>query len=132
MNEEEFYQLIDKSIKTIPSELLEKIENVAIVVEEWPSAHQLEKIFKRGERGMLLGLYEGIPKTRRGNYGIGPTLPDKITIFKKPLEMFSKDQADLEKNVRDTVVHEIAHHFGMDEDDIRNAKSRLKDKKAVC
>jgi len=98
------------------------LENVAIVIEDWPNSHQLRNL-KLSKNNLLFGLYEGVPQTRRGRYGIGATLPDKITIFKLPLMMVSGDYQMLKKNVADTVVHEIAHHFGMSEDDIRKPKN---------
>ena len=79
---------------------------------------------KRGERGLLLGLYQGIPQTKRRNYGVGPTLPDKITIFKYPLLRISRSYEEAIANIKATVIHEIAHHFGMSEEDIHKARRR--------
>jgi predicted Zn-dependent protease with MMP-like domain len=120
-----FEKLIRKAIRKIPEEFIEKIENVEIVSQDWPYPYQIDFLRKRGEKGLLLGLYEGVPQTKRGRYGVGPTLPDKITIFKKPLVMISKDLNNLEKNVINTVVHEIAHHFGMSEKEIRDVLSDI-------
>ena len=125
MEDEIFEEMISRAVKKIPSEFLDKLQNVEIVSQNWPNAYQIDFLRKRGERGMLLGLYEGVPQTKRGSYGIGPTLPDKITIFKNPLLAISKNIFELEKNVRSTVVHEIGHHFGMSEKDIRNAVSKV-------
>ena len=122
MNDDEFQKLVDEAVTSIPKEFLEKLENVAIVIEDWPNSHQLRNL-KLSKNNLLFGLYEGVPQTRRGRYGIGATLPDKITIFKLPLMMVSGDYQMLKKNVADTVVHEIAHHFGMSEDDIRKPKN---------
>lgn len=122
MNDDEFQKLVDEAVVSIPKEFLEKLENVAIVIEDWPNSHQLRNL-KLSKNNLLFGLYEGVPQTRRGRYGIGATLPDKITIFKLPLMMVSGDYQMLKKNVADTVVHEIAHHFGMSEDDIRKPKN---------
>ena len=104
----------------MPKEFAEKLDNLNVVVADWPTPTQ-----HRGKRGLLLGLYEGIPATRRGNrYGIGGAIPDKITIFKIPILMISKTREDIKKNIRDTVIHEIAHHFGLDEDAIRAKTGR--------
>jgi len=103
-------------IRTV-EEFTEKLENVSVVVEDYPNQHQLKKV---GTGGMLLGLYEGVPKTKRGRYGIGATLPDKITIFKIPILAISRSIEQLKENVRNTVIHEIAHHFGMSEARIRH------------
>ena len=108
----DFYELVERALEGLPPELAELLDNVAIVVDDWPDpASQLA-----GDENAdtLYGLYEGVPLTERGSgyYGI---LPDKITIFRGPLE---RDfwQEELEEQIRITVVHEIAHHFGFDED----------------
>lgn len=112
MDEEEFEKYVHEAIASLPEEFREKIENVEILVEDYSM------------RGTLLGLYEGIPKTRRGQYGVGPTLPDRITIFRYPILMMSRSKAHAIDLIRDTVKHEIAHHFGMDEKTVRNAEAR--------
>jgi len=115
MDDNEFGKIVDGAVKSLPKEFLEKLENVAIVIEDWPS----------GERGLLFGLYQGIPKTKRGGYGIGPTLPDKITIFKIPILMTSESHSDAEAKIKDTVIHEIGHHFGLSDHEIRRAQGKL-------
>ena len=122
MDDTDFEILINKALEDLPKEFLDKLENVSVVIQDWPSIYQGKEQIKRGQRGLLLGLYEGIPQTKRGNYGIGGALPDKITIFKIPIQMISQTSSEIEENVRDTVMHEIAHHFGMDEESIRNTK----------
>jgi predicted Zn-dependent protease with MMP-like domain len=124
MDDEEFEKLINHAIGSLPKELLEKLENVSIVIADWPSSEQLLTLKKGGQGGLLLGLYEGIPQTRRGRYGIGTTLPDKITLFKIPLLKISKSYDGLKENVRNTVLHEIGHHFGMSEEAIKKASER--------
>jgi predicted Zn-dependent protease with MMP-like domain len=125
MDDELFDELIRRSIRKIPKEFLERLENVEIVSQDFLYPHQIQFLRERGEKGLLLGLYEGIPQTKRGRYGIGATLPDKITIFKKALISISTDIHQLETNVRKTVVHEIAHHFGMTEEEIHKAVSDI-------
>jgi predicted Zn-dependent protease with MMP-like domain len=124
MDDQEFGKLIDKAVNEIPEEFLKQIENVSIVIEDYPTRFQLEKIQAIGRGFMLLGLYEGVPKTKRGRYGIGGTLPDKITIFKMPMISIAKSYNDLVKIVKNTVWHEIAHHFGMDEKAVREAERK--------
>jgi len=119
MNDEKFEKLIEIALETLPKEFKEKLENVSIIIQEWPNNLQMRKHV--GGKGLLLGLYEGIPQTRRGSYGIGGPLPDKITIFKIPILMISKSADDVKINVRETVVHEIAHHFGMNDMEIKSA-----------
>jgi predicted Zn-dependent protease with MMP-like domain len=106
----DFYKLVERALEGLPPELSRLLDNVAIVVDDWPEYST--PLVAGGET--LYGLYEGVPLTERGAgyYGF---LPDKITIFRGPLERDFATQA-LEKQVRITVVHEIAHYFGFDEE----------------
>jgi predicted Zn-dependent protease with MMP-like domain len=107
----DFYELVEKALEGLPPELSELLDNVAIVVDEWPDYST--PLVPGDTGGTLYGLYEGVPLTERGA-GYYGTLPDKITIFRGPLERdFPQDE--LEEQIRITVVHEIAHHFGIDE-----------------
>lgn len=121
MEREKFEQLVDEGIKAIPKRFLEKLDNVDIVVEDIPNVYQLNKLNLDGN-SMLFGLYEGVPKTKRENYG--QVLPDKITVFQKPIEEVSHSEEEIKEIVKNTVWHEIAHHFGMDEKEIREAERR--------
>ena len=124
MDDSDFENAIAQAIKDLPQEFKDKLDNVAIVAADWPTEAQLQVLTKRGERGLLLGLYQGIPQTKRRNYGVGPTLPDKITFFKYPLLRISQSYEDTIVNIKKTVIHEIAHHFGMSEEDIYKARRR--------
>jgi len=124
MDDEEFESLVDEAIDSIPSEFREKLENVSIFVENLPNIYQINKLQGKGFRGLLLGLYEGVPHTKRGRYGVGATLPDKITIFRRPILAVARSPEHLKELVRKTVIHEIAHHFGMSEEMISDAKSK--------
>src|ERR671911_2527525 len=108
----DFYELVERALGGLPPELSELLDNVAIVVDDWPDYST--PLVADGPEETLYGLYEGVPLTQRGA-GYYGYLPDKITIFRGPLE---RDFAtwDLEEQVRITVVHEIAHYFGFDEE----------------
>lgn len=108
----DFYELVERALEGLPPELSRLLDNVAIVVDDWPDYST--PLVADGPDDTLYGLYEGVPLTERGAgyYGF---LPDKITIFRGPLERdFQTDE--LEEQVRITVVHEIAHYFGFDEE----------------
>lgn len=121
LSREKFEQIVEEGIKAIPEKFLEKLSNVAIVIEDEP------KSGRKNKSVLLLGLYEGVPQLRRGvNYSA--VLPDKITIFKKPIESLARSEEEIKKIVRDTVWHEIAHHFGMDEHRVRRAESSRRKK----
>ena len=107
-----FEQLVLKAVGTLPDEFAAKLENIDVVVQDWPTAEQLRRA-GLSHRQSLLGLYEGVPLTKRGrHYGLVP--PDKITIFQKPIEAKCR-QRDIEiaAEIAKVVKHEIAHHFGI-------------------
>lgn len=104
-----FERMVEDALSSLPPELLSYVDNVQIVIEDVPP----EDVVDGGE-GVLLGLYEGVPRTERG--WDAPLLPDRITLFRKPLEARARSRAELDVVVQDTVVHEIAHHFGIDDD----------------
>jgi predicted Zn-dependent protease with MMP-like domain len=108
-----FEELVADALDSIPPELAEQMENVAVLVEDWPTREQLG-----GRGGTLLGLYEGIALTDRSPIGYAGVLPDRITVFRGPLCERAEDEEDLARQVRVTVVHEIAHHFGIDDDQL--------------
>lgn len=113
MERERFEQLVDEGIAAIPEKFRRLLDNVAVVIEDEPPAGQ-----------DLLGLYEGVPKPERG-HNYTSVLPDKITIFMNPvLEEAGGDGEMVRKIVRDTVWHEIAHHFGFDDEEIEAAEER--------
>lgn len=103
-----FRQLVADGLDQIPEELGRLMENVAVVVEDWPTPEQLA-----GRRGTLLGLYEGVALTRRSPLSYGGVPPDKITIFRGPISGLARDETELASMVTTTVVHEVAHHFGL-------------------
>jgi predicted Zn-dependent protease with MMP-like domain len=112
---ERFEALVADALDEIPAELASAMENVAVVVDDWPRPDQLD-----GRSGTLLGLYEGIPLTRRDPIGYGGVLPDRITIFRGPLCARATDEADLAARVRTTVLHEVGHHFGLSDGRLRD------------
>lgn len=119
MEKEKFEELVKQGIEAIPKRFLEKLDNVDIVIEDEPTEEQMKKLRIRKDI-KLFGLYEGIPQTKRGFYS--GVLPDKITIFKKPIEEVCFSDEQIKEQVRKTVWHEIAHHFGMSEERVRRAE----------
>jgi predicted Zn-dependent protease with MMP-like domain len=109
-----FEELVADALDSIPPDLGDELENVAVVIEDWPTPEQLE-----GRGGTLLGLYEGVPLTERGPLSYAGVMPDHITIFRGPLCELARDEGDLAAQVRVTVLHEIGHYFGMDDDQLR-------------
>jgi predicted Zn-dependent protease with MMP-like domain len=118
MEKERFEALVAHAVETLPEEFLERLENVDVVVEDYPSPTQLQHSGTR-KNFTLLGLYEGVPLTERhSNYGM--VAPDKITIFQKTIEsIYGSDDLAIQKEVGIVVRHEIAHHFGISDARLR-------------
>lgn len=127
MTDQEFEQLVEDGIAAIPEQFRQLVNNAAIVIADEPTSAQRHAMrLKHGHT--LLGLYEGVPQSERGNHYSG-VLPDKITIFRRPIEAAANgDIAQIRDIVCDTVWHELAHHFGMNEREVRalEAKRRRK------
>lgn len=115
MTREEFEKLVTQAIEGLPEKFLDRLDNIVIMVESWPSPQTLQHIGVR-PRGLLFGLYQGTPKTKRTK---GTVFPDKITIFAGPILVVSRTKDDVRNKVSSVVKHEIAHHFGLDEASIR-------------
>jgi predicted Zn-dependent protease with MMP-like domain len=127
MEKEEFDALVARAIENLPPEFQRKLENVDIVVEDWPAPRQLRQA-KHIHPTQLLGLYQGVPQTRRGErYGM--VLPDKISIFQKPIEAQCRFGDEIEAKVEEVVRHEIAHHFGLDEKALRKIEGEKRRRK---
>jgi predicted Zn-dependent protease with MMP-like domain len=111
MERQKFEVLVFRAVEALPPEFRSNLENVDIIVEDWPSPNQISQlglIYK----SQLLGLYEGVPQTKRGSrYNL--VLPDKITIFQKPIEMKCRSEKEIEREIGRVIRHEIAHHFGI-------------------
>ena len=111
MNRERFEWLVVRAVDSLPEEFSTKLENIDVVVEDQPTPSQLaEAELKRGET--LLGLYQGVPLTKRSRH-YGLVVPDKITIFQKPIEAECKNDTEVKAEIQRVVQHEIAHHFGI-------------------
>ena len=121
LRRERFYELVMKVIDELPSEFQDKLENLDVIVADWPTPSQLARSNIRSRFG-LLGLYEGVPHTRRDR-GYGMVLPDKITIFRKPIEARCRSWKEIEEEIGRVVRHEIAHHFGIEERRLRKIES---------
>ncbi len=112
----EFERMVGDALDEIPDALASEMQNVAVMVEDWPTAAQLARL-PRGST--LLGLYEGVPLTARGPLSYNGVAPDRLTIFQGPLSQRARDLDALAASVRVTVLHEVGHYFGMDDARLR-------------
>jgi predicted Zn-dependent protease with MMP-like domain len=114
MNQEDFERAVAEAIEELPRDLRRQIANVAFVVEEWPDAETLEEADVESPDD-LFGYYHGVPLTgRTAHYGM--VLPDKISIYRQPIMRECQDDAEVREQIRQTVRHELAHYFGIDDD----------------
>ena len=116
----EFEVLVSEVLESMPEEFVRQLDNVGVVVETWPNQDDLQSV-GAGAGVTLYGLYRGVAKTRRANYS--GVLPDKIVIYAGPiLAHFGGNPDTVKAQVRETVLHEIGHHFGMSEQEIHRAQ----------
>jgi predicted Zn-dependent protease with MMP-like domain len=115
ISDEQFDQLISEALISLPGEHVKNIENIAIVMQDWPSEEQRQQLQLRNDQ-TLFGLYEGVPLTKR--QGLPKTLPDKITLFKGPITANAEYESDLREQIRHTLWHEIGHYYGLDHERI--------------
>lgn len=109
LNAEEFEKLVVDELDLLPDEMVDGLENVVFVTEDRPEDGSLD----------LLGLYDGVDLTRRDNYGFGE-LPDRIILYREPLLAVASDLEDLKDQIHVTLVHEIAHFYGIDDDELHD------------
>ena len=112
MDRQDFESLVHEALEDIPKDFKKKMKNIEIVIEDWAREKGLPQ--KRSRFSTYLGLYQGVPLSKRGpHYSF--VLPDKITLYQKAIESVSTNREELKKTVRKVVIHEIGHHFGLNE-----------------
>ena len=116
MDEKRFRKLVVEALDNLPKEFAEKLNNVSVVVEDSPTPAQLKSL-RLTPRALLFGLYQGVPQPKRGIYY--SNIPDKITIFKNSIEKVSTTEEEVRAQVRATVIHEIGHHFGLSDQELK-------------
>jgi len=117
LTRKEFEEIVVSSLKRLPKFFREKMKNVDVVIENQASKDLLSDMGIRSPFE-LLGLYQGIPLDRRGFY-YGNVLPDKITLFQTPIESMCRTKEEVEEKVKEVVIHEVGHYFGLDEERLR-------------
>ncbi len=108
-----FESLVEEALESLPDGFRRKMQNVAVIVDDLPTREQARA--SGGDRRSLLGLYEGEPLTERGAF-FDPPYPDRITLFQSNIEAICRTEAEVREEIRRTVLHEVGHHFGIDDD----------------
>ncbi len=120
MDREAFEELVAEALDQLPADFAARLENVEVVIEDEPSSDLLREMNLDPRRDTLFGLYQGVPLNERGaTYGM--VLPDKITIFYRPLVRSYRSPGAIRRQIIKTVVHEVGHFFGLDDDEIRES-----------
>jgi predicted Zn-dependent protease with MMP-like domain len=115
----EFEKLVARAVERLPPKFLARLQNVEVVIESRPSHDELAQAGVE-PGGTLLGLYQGVPQTERGSW-YGSVLPDRIVVYQRPIEEVAGTLREIRRQVRITLMHEIGHHFGLDEDELSEA-----------
>jgi predicted Zn-dependent protease with MMP-like domain len=121
MPNDAFEEIVEEALMSLPEEFSRKLENIEVVVEDEPSEELLRKLGLR--RGALLGLYHGVPLKRRSVWA-APTLPGRISIYRNAILATSRAREDIRRRIREVVIHEIGHHFGLSDRDMRSTGHR--------
>jgi len=121
MTTTDFQEIAQETIDNLPEEFKSQLDNVEIVVENFPNEEEIDQAHIP-PHNLLLGLYQGVPKTQRFSYA---ALPDKITIFKQPILLCATGHKNIKKTIHDVVLHEIGHHFGLSEEDLQHIKEKM-------
>jgi predicted Zn-dependent protease with MMP-like domain len=120
MSAEEFEQVVEEALDHLPQRFSDMLANIAVVVEEEPTEEDLELLEDEEEDedddDELLGIYRGVPLTER-SYGM-PLLPDQVAIFRGPILRIARNRREAVREIRDTVIHELGHYFGLGDDDM--------------
>ncbi|MBZ5657151.1 MAG: metallopeptidase family protein [Acidobacteriia bacterium] len=124
MTRDHFIRLVEGVLESLPGKFRERIHNLAVLVEDRP--RQSRKSRRAAEKGglgkprhLVLGVYQGRPATQRSVFDL-PTGPDRIVLYQKNIEAVCSNQAEIRHEVRQTVLHELGHYFGMDEDQLKD------------
>jgi predicted Zn-dependent protease with MMP-like domain len=120
MTREEFNKTVAEVMDSLPREFRRRIQNVAVLVEDFPPGQQSVEAGKK-KGGLLLGLFQGIPLTQQSTFQL-PTGPNHIVLYQKNIEAICRNKAQVRDQIRRTVIHEFGHYFGMTEEQLRNAQ----------
>lgn len=118
MSATDFEAVVRQALEAIPSDLQAAIENVAVTVENQPSIEDLLSVGLNPKTDTLLGLYQGVPLPERGPSTYGLDLPDRIVVYRRPLLEACASRRELLAEIRDTVIHELGHYFGLPEEEL--------------
>jgi predicted Zn-dependent protease with MMP-like domain len=124
MNRERFVKVVEKVLDTLPRRFRERIHNVAVLVEDYPPEQRTPTGRPRGStsgrsRRLVLGVFVGVPATQKSVFDL-PRGPDQVVLYQKNIEAVCRDEREISNQIRRTVIHELGHYFGLDEDQLKD------------
>ena len=119
MERERFVRLVEEVLDSLPEKFRERIQNLAVMVEDRPPRSTVRRKIGGGRQGLILGVYQGIPATQKSVFDL-PHGPDRIVIYQKNIEAICRTEAEIRHEVRQTVLHELGHYFGMSEEELKD------------
>lgn len=119
METEEFVRVAEEVLDSLPKEFRERIHNLLITVEDRPPQDMLRKRRAKGQTGLVLGIYQGVPATKRSNFDLMHP-PDRIVLYQRNIEAVCRHDAEIRHQIRQTVFHELGHYFGMTEEQLKD------------
>jgi predicted Zn-dependent protease with MMP-like domain len=117
MERENFIKVVEETLDSLPRQFRSRIRNVAVLVEDFPPDQPLAQLGQ--QRQLVLGLFHGVPKTKRSSFDL-PTGPDHIVLYQKNIEAVCSNETEVREQIRRTVIHELGHYFGMDENQLKD------------
>ena len=129
MERDEFEEVIEEAIASLPEEFARRLQNIEVVAEDEPSEDVLQKL--RLQRGQLLGLYHGVPLKKQSVWS-GPALPGRISIYRNPILSVSRTREDTRERIRNVVIHEVGHHFGLSDSEMNTASEAPTDRQSAA
>ena len=124
MTRKKFEDIAGLAISELPEEFRQKLENIAVTIEDWPSDDILSSLDPKPRRNQLLGIYVGIPYNRRPPYPISGALPERIELYQRNIESICANDDAIREQIKETIIHEVGHYFGLSEDDLDRLQNR--------
>jgi predicted Zn-dependent protease with MMP-like domain len=121
MNRDEFARVVEDVLESLPAEFKQRLENVAILVEDVPAKRWRRTLRQRPgpPQRLLMGVFEGVPRTKKSVFDL-PIGPDRIVLYQKNIEAVCSTEAEVRREIRLTLIHELGHYFGMSEDQLKD------------
>ena len=123
MDRQKFEDIAGQAISELPEEFRQKLENIAVTIEDYPSDDVLAGLKPRPRKDGLLGVYIGIPYNRRPPYPLSGTMPERIELYQKNIESICRNEEEVVFQIKETIIHEIGHYFGLSEDTLERLQN---------